>query len=175
MSAAISDESSLFLVYSASCPTFFKIPFKVWMMRSWRDSFVGSTLKGSELSISGGKLKDLINRARQADNADMRATTAADHVFFTATVQASPKGMITLDVAFIGNVKDECQYHVMLMCGSYPIWSAVCVCLCKPLITKRLSCLLFLLQVFKYAGGTGPWWYLCQRSYPPWGNLRLAI
>ena len=69
------------------------------MMRSWRGSFVGSTLKGSfESSISGGKLKDLINKERRADNAYMHATTAADHVFFTATVQASPKGMISLDV-----------------------------------------------------------------------------
>ena len=100
-------------------------------MRSWRDSLVGSTLKGSsESSISGGKLKDLIHRALQADNADMRATTAADHVFFTATVQASPKGMIALDgtdVAFIGIVKDECHYRVMLMCGSSPMWCVVCV------------------------------------------------
>ena len=113
MSAAISDEGSLFFVCSASCPTFFKMPLKVWMMRSWRDTFVGPTLKGSfESSISGGKLKDLINRALQADSAYMHATTAADNVFFTATVQPSPKGMITLDgtdVAFTGIVKDECH------------------------------------------------------------------
>ena len=101
------------------------------MMRSWRDSFNGSTLKGSfESSISGGKLKDLIKKALQADNAYMHAITATDHVFFTATVQTSPKGMITLDgthVAFIAIVKDECHYHVMLMHGSYLIWGAVCV------------------------------------------------
>ena len=54
--------------------------FKVWMIKSWRDSFVGSTLRGSfESSISGDKLKDLIDRARQADNAFMHATFAADH------------------------------------------------------------------------------------------------
>ena len=58
------------------------------MMRNWRDSFVGSTLKGSfESSISGGKLKDLINLVLQVDNAYMHATTAADHVSFTATAQ----------------------------------------------------------------------------------------
>ena len=40
--------------------------------------------------------------------------------------------MITLDgtdVAFIGTVKDECQYPVMLIHGSYAIWGAVCVSL----------------------------------------------
>ena len=94
------------------------MPFKVWMMRNWRDSFVGSTLKRSfESSISGGKLKDLINTALQADNAYyMHATTAANHVFFTATVQASPQGTITLggtDEAFTGIVKDECHDHGM--------------------------------------------------------------
>ena len=113
MSAAISDESSLFFVCSASCLTFFKMPFKVWMIRSWRDTFVGSILKGSfESSILGGKLKDLIDRALQADNAYMHTTTAADHVFFAATVQTSPKGTITLDgtdVAFTGFVKNECH------------------------------------------------------------------
>ena len=101
------------------------------MMKSRRDSFIGSTLRGSfEPSISGGKLKDLISRACQADSAYMHATTAADHAFFTATVQASPKGMITLDgtdVAFIGIVKDEYHCHGMLIHGSYPIWGSVCV------------------------------------------------
>ena len=130
MSAAISVESFCFIC-AASCPTFFKMPLKLWMMRNWRDSFVGSTLKGSfESSISGGKRKDPINRALQADNAYMHATTAADHVFFTATVQASPKGTITLDgtdVAFTGIVKDECHDHATLIHGSYPIWGTVCV------------------------------------------------
>ena len=88
-------------------------------------------MKGSfESSIYGGKLKDLINMVLQADNAYMHATTAADHVSFTATVQASPKGTITLDgtdVAFTGILKDECHHHGMLIHGSYPIWGAVCV------------------------------------------------
>ena len=83
------------------------------MVKSWRDSFVGPTLRGSfESSISGDKLKDLINRARQEDNAYMHATIAADHAFFPVTVQANPKGMIILDatdVAFIGIVTDEGQ------------------------------------------------------------------
>ena len=71
-----------------------------------------------------------MHRALQADNAYMHASTAADHVFFTATVHASPNGTITLDgtdVAFTGIVKDECHYHMMLMHGNYPIWGAVCV------------------------------------------------
>ena len=58
------------------------------------------------------------------------ATTAAEHVSFTATVQACPKGTITLDgtdVAFTGIVKDERHHHGMLTHGSYPIWGAVCV------------------------------------------------
>ena len=101
------------------------------MMKSWRDSFVGSTLRGSfESSISGGKLKDLINRVCQADNPYMHATTAADHAFFTATVQASPKGMITLDgtdVGFIGIVKDDYHRHWLRIHGSYPILG-YCVC-----------------------------------------------
>ena len=104
-------------------------------MMNWRDSFVGSTLKGSfESSISGGKLKDLINMVLQADNAykhaTTAATTAADHVFFTASVQARPTGTITLDgtdVAFTGIVRDECHHHGMLIHGSYPIWGALCV------------------------------------------------
>ena len=77
-----------------------------------RGSFVGSTWRGSfESSISGGRLKDHINRALQQDNSYMHATIAADHAFFTATLQANPKGMITLDgtdVACTGIVKAEC-------------------------------------------------------------------
>ena len=58
----------------------------------------GPTLNGSfESSISGGKLKDFTSMVLQVDNAYMHATTAADHVSCTATVQASPKGTITLD------------------------------------------------------------------------------
>ena len=80
LSAALQVRVLCFFFRSASCPTFFKMPFKVWMIKSWRDSFVGSTLRGSfESSISGDKLKDLIDRARQADNAFMHATFAADH------------------------------------------------------------------------------------------------
>ena len=101
------------------------------MMKSWKDSFVGSTLRvGFESSISGDKLKDLINRACQADNDYMHVTIAADHAFFTATLQTNPKGMITLDgtdVAFIGIVKDECQYPVMLVHGKLPHMGC-CVC-----------------------------------------------
>ena len=105
------------------------------MMRNWRDSFVGSTLKGRFESSISGKLRDLTNMLLQVDNAYMHATTAADHVSFTA-MQASAKGTITLDgtdVAFTGIVKDECHHHGMLMHGSYPIWGAVC----KSLMTKR--------------------------------------
>ena len=82
-------------------------------MKSLRGSFVGSTLKRSfESSFSGDKLKDHINKALQEDNAYMHATTAAGHAFFTASLQANPKGMIILvgtDVACIGIVKDDCQ------------------------------------------------------------------
>ena len=82
------------------------------MMKRWRDSFVGTTWTGSfESSIFGGKLQDPTNRALQQDSAYTHATIAADHEFFTATLQANLKGMITLDgtdVACIGIVKDEC-------------------------------------------------------------------
>ena len=36
------------------------------------------------------------------------------------------------------------------------VCARVCVCVCRPLIAKRLSFLLFLLQLFNYAGGSGP-------------------
>ena len=100
---------------SASCPIFFKMRFKLWMMKSWKDSLVGSTLRENfESSIIGGKLKYLINKAHHADNACMHATTAVDHEVSTATLQANLKGVILLagtDVAFLGIVKDECQQH----------------------------------------------------------------
>ena len=109
ISAAISVGSSLLFFHPASCPTFFRILFKLWMMKSWRGSFVGSTWRGSfESSISGGKLRDPINRALQQDNAYMHATIAADHEF----PKLLWKGMIILDgtdVACIGIVKAECQ------------------------------------------------------------------
>ena len=58
-------------------------------MKSWRDSFVGSTFRGGfESSIFGDGLKDLINGACQADNACLHATIAADRAFFTASMQA---------------------------------------------------------------------------------------
>ena len=48
------------------------------MMKSWRGSFVGSTLNGSfELSTFGSKLKDLMSKEVQPDNAYMHADTAA--------------------------------------------------------------------------------------------------
>ena len=87
--------------------------FKLWMMKSWKDSFVGSPLRRNfESSMFGGKLKDLINSSPQADNACMHATTAVDHAFSKANLQPNLKGMVPLagtDVAFIGIVKDECQ------------------------------------------------------------------
>ena len=107
------------------------MPFKVWTTKSCRDSFVGSTLRGSfESSISGDKLKDLMNRALQADNATCMLLLQQTMHFSQHTLQANPKGMITLegtDVAFIGIVKDEFQCLVMLTHGSCPIWGAVCV------------------------------------------------
>ena len=82
------------------------------MMKSWRGSFVGSTLKGSfESSISGDKLKDHINRALQQGNAYMHAASAAGPAFFIATLRANLKCMIVLigvAVTCVGIVKDEC-------------------------------------------------------------------
>ena len=67
-------------------------------------------------------------------------------------------------VAFIGIVKDECHSHVMFMHGSYPIWV---LCVCKPLITERLS---FLLQFSSMQGHRAWCNYLIQRSYGPLGE-----
>ena len=82
------------------------------MMKSWRGSFVGSTLKGSfELSTSGGKLKDLMSKGPHPDNAFMHVDTAAGPAFFSASLQAMLKCMIVLigiDATCIGIVKDEC-------------------------------------------------------------------
>ena len=48
------------------------------MMKSWRGSLVGSTLKGSfAFSTSGSKLKDLMSKEVQPDDAYMHADTAA--------------------------------------------------------------------------------------------------
>ena len=52
------------------------------MMKSWRGSFVGPTLKGSfTLSTCGSKLKNLMSKEVQPDNADMHADTAAGVAF----------------------------------------------------------------------------------------------
>ena len=81
-------------------------------MKSWRGSFVGSTLKGNfELSTSGGKLKNLMSRELHPDNAYMHADTAADPACFRASLQALLKCMIVLidiDATCIGIVKDAC-------------------------------------------------------------------
>ena len=103
--------------------------FKLWMMKSWKDSFVGSTFRGNfESSIFGGNLKDLNNRAPEADNACMHATTAVDHAFSTATLQANLRRVLLLagtDVASIGTVKGNVSNLVMLTHGSNPTWGAV--------------------------------------------------
>ena len=67
------------------------------MMKSWRGSFVGSTLKGSfEVSNSGSKLKDLMSKEAQPDNAYMHADTAAGPAFFRASLRATLRCMILL-------------------------------------------------------------------------------
>ena len=80
-------------------------------MKSWRGSFVGSTLKGSfELSTSGSKLKDLMSKEVQPDNAYMHADTAAGPAFFSASLQAILRCMIVLigiGATCIGIVKDD--------------------------------------------------------------------
>ena len=57
----------------------------------------GSTLKGGfELSPSGSKLKDLMSKETQPDNAYMHADTAAGPAFFRASLQAILRCMIVL-------------------------------------------------------------------------------
>ena len=80
-----------------------------------RFSFVGSTLKGNfAFSTSGGKLRNLTNRAHLAGNAYMHATTAVGlPAFTTATLPAHQRGMILLagaDVAFTGIVRVDVQH-----------------------------------------------------------------
>ena len=81
------------------------------MMKSWRGSVVGSTLKGSfELSTSGSKLKDLMSKEVQPDNAYMHSDTAAGPAFFRASLQAILRCMIVLigiGATCIGIVEDE--------------------------------------------------------------------
>ena len=81
------------------------------MMKSWGGSSVGSTLKGGlELSTSGSKLKDLMSRDLQPDNAYMHADAAVGPALFRASLQAILKCMIVLigiDATCIGIVKAE--------------------------------------------------------------------
>ena len=81
------------------------------MMKSWKDSFVGSTLRGYfESSTSGGKLREPTNKAQVAGSASMHATIVADPAFITATVPNNLRNMLPLtgtDVAFIGIAKVE--------------------------------------------------------------------
>ena len=80
------------------------------MMKSWRGSLAGSTWKGSfELPTSGSKLKDLMSKEVQPDNAYVRADTAGP-AFFRASLQTSLRCMIVLigiGATCIGIVKDE--------------------------------------------------------------------
>ena len=82
------------------------------MMKNWRGSFVGSTLNGSfELSASGSKLKNLMSKEVQPDNAYMHVDTAAGLAFFKASLQAILRcmiGLIGIGVTFIGIVTAEC-------------------------------------------------------------------
>ena len=80
-------------------------------MKSWRDSFVGSTLRGNfESSISGGKLREPTNKAQVVSSVSMHATIVADPAFTTGTLPDNLRNMLPLtgtDVAFIGTVKVE--------------------------------------------------------------------
>ena len=103
---------SLFLfgcLFPSSWPIFSKKLFKLWMMRSSKDSFVGSTLKRNfKSSTFGGALRDLTIKVHAAGNAYMHATTAVGPASITATLPDNLRNMIPLagiDVAFTGIVK----------------------------------------------------------------------
>ena len=64
-----------------------------------------------ELSTFGSKLKDLVSKAAQPDNAYMHADTAAGPACFKASLQAILRcmiGLIGIGATCIGIVKAEC-------------------------------------------------------------------
>ena len=106
-------------------------------MRSWRGSFVGSTLKVNiESSIFGGKLRGPTNKLPVVGDCCIPAATAAGPVFTTATLPDNQRTMITptgINVAFIGNVRVD--VHNLYTHHRYPFKGT---CVCEVLIAKDL-------------------------------------